>query len=98
MKQENKLDVEGSGYESVTGKSKLVKLKVNNQILDENISSITNLWSIEKDSDRTKDKVFVKIKEGRNYYIRSIELGTEFLKNTEVEVKLKKAEIDFVEK
>ncbi len=63
----NTLNVEGSKYESVVGKSKFIVLKRNNKILDENISSITNLWGVEKDADRTKDRAFAKIKEGKNY-------------------------------
>lgn len=62
-----KLNIEGSRYESTMGKSKFIILKRNNQILDENISSITNLWGIEKDSDRIKDKTFAKIEENKNY-------------------------------
>jgi hypothetical protein len=65
----NKLDIEGSKYESVVGKTKFVTLKKNNQLLDENISSTTNLWGIEKDVDRIKNKVFVKIKEDKNSLI-----------------------------
>ena len=66
---ENKLDIEGSKYESTTGKSKFVILKKNDQILNENISSITNLWGVEKNSDRIKDKAFARIKESKDYLI-----------------------------
>jgi hypothetical protein len=65
----NKLDVEGSKYETVIGKSKFIILKRNNNILDENISSITNLWGVEEDSERIKHKIFAKIMEGKNYLI-----------------------------
>ena len=65
----NKLDIEGSKYETAVGKTKFITLKRNNQILDENISSITNLWGVEKDSDRIKNKVFAKIKEDKNSLI-----------------------------
>ncbi len=39
-----------------------------------------------------------KIKGIDDYWIRSIELGTEFGKNTEVKIKLKKMDMDFVRK
>ena len=68
MKTEE-LDIEGSRYETAIGKSKFIKLKKNNQPLNEDISSITNLWGVEEDSDRVKDKAFARIKEEENYLI-----------------------------
>ena len=67
--REDILDIKGSKYESTIGKSKFVILKKNNQILNENISSITNLWGVKKDSDRIKSKVFAGIKENKNYLV-----------------------------
>ncbi|MDP3992288.1 MAG: hypothetical protein Q8P79_02145 [Nanoarchaeota archaeon] len=69
IEKKNSLNIEGSKYESTIGKSKFIILKKNNQVLDEDISSITNLWGIEKESDRTKDKAFAKIEETKNSLI-----------------------------
>ena len=59
--------------------------------LDKNSIMRFNLIELISYCKKKKDKI-------ENYYIKSIELGTEFAKNTEVEVKLKKAEVNFIEK
>jgi hypothetical protein len=66
---ERKLDVGGSKFESSIGKSNFIIFKKNGKILDENITSITNLWGVENNSDRISDKALALIKESNDSLI-----------------------------
>ena len=62
----NPIKIEGSRFEKGYGYSKFIKLKINNKLSSPVLSLSMNTWGAKDNKDRTKKKIFERIKEEKD--------------------------------